>query len=262
MRRFVIQCGVVALLFLTTVGSAGTQTEGDGTLRRIRVPILMYHYVGPLPPGADQYRVNLTISTDLFRAHLQYLADEGYTTISLADLERALREGAELPERPVILTFDDGHIDHYTNVFPALQEFGQSGTFFLISGRVDAQDPAYISWEQAREMAEAGMSMQAHTKHHPDLRERDTDFLTYEIIGSVESIAAHTGQMPRFFAFPGGRYDDTVLALLDTTDIQRAVTTEFGNLHTTDNTLLLPRLRVSNDTTVSGLAYLLSLSGS
>jgi peptidoglycan/xylan/chitin deacetylase (PgdA/CDA1 family) len=241
---------------------SSAQDLGDGTLRRVRVPILMYHYVGDLPPNPDEFRVNLTVSTALFRAHLQYMADEGYTTISLADLENALREGTELPERPVVLTFDDGHIDHYTNVFPALQEFRQTGTFFLISGRLDAQDPAYISWEQAREMAEAGMSMEAHTKNHPDLRDRDTDFLTYEILGGIESIKAHKGVTPVFFAFPGGRYDDTVLTLMDTTTIQRAVTTEFGNLHTTDNTLLLPRLRVSNDTSVSGLAYLLSLGGS
>lgn len=262
MRQHTMRGLVVGLLLALLVSGVRAQQAGDGTLRRIHVPILMYHYVGTLPPEADPYRVNLTVSRELFRAHLQYLAEGGYTTVSLADLEQALREGVELPEKPVILTFDDGHIDHYTNVFPLLREFGQTGTFFLISARLDAQDPAYISWEQAREMAEAGMSMEAHTKHHPDLRGRDLDFLVYEILGSVESIAAHTGRPPRFFAYPGGRYDDSVLALLATTDIQRAVTTEFGSLHTTDNTLLLPRLRVSNDTSVAGLAYLLEVGSS
>ena len=259
MRRLISMWGGVVLLLLTLSYNVSAQLEWDGTLRRIRVPILMYHYVGELPVDADQYRVNLTISAEMFRAHLQYLQDEGYTTISLADLESALRDGTELPEKSVILTFDDGHIDHFTNVFPALQEFGQTGTFFLMTGRLDAQDPAYMSWAQAREMAEAGMSMESHTKNHPDLRERDTDFLIYEIVGSIESITAHTGQAPHFFAYPGGRYDDAALALLDTTDIQRAVTTEFGNLHTTDNVMLLPRLRISNETTVSGLAYLLNV---
>ncbi len=259
MQHIVLRLTMLLGLLMIGIVWTHAQVKGDGTLRRIRVPILMYHYVGELPSDADEFRVNLTVSTDLFRAHLQYLADGGYTTISFADLEAALRDGVPLPEKPVILTFDDGHIDHYTNVFPALRDFGQTGTFFLISGRIDALDSAYISWDQAREMAEAGMSMEAHTKYHPDLRERTNDFLTYEVVGSIESIAAHTGQRPRFFAFPGGRYDDAALALLDTTNIQRAVTTEFGSLHTTDNTLLLPRLRVSNDTSVSGLAYLLGI---
>ena len=231
----------------------------DGTLRRVRVPILMYHYVGELPPDADPYRIDLTVSEPLFRAHLHYLADEGYTTISFYDLDQALQDGHPLPEKPVILTFDDGHIDHYQAVLPALLEFNMTGTFFLITGRLDATDPAYITWEQAREMTQAGMSMEAHTKHHTDLRQRDIDHLTYEIIGSIASIEAQTGHTPRIFAYPGGRYDPAAVSFLETTPIIRAVTTEFGAYHTTDNRLLLPRLRVSNDTSVSGLAYLLTL---
>jgi len=251
------------LLLIALSGLLITTTHAqDHTMRRVRVPILMYHYVGELPADADEYRINLTVSTELFRNHLTYLRDSGYTAISFADLEAALVEGEALPENPVILTFDDGHLDHFSNAFPLLKEFDMTGTFFVITSRVDASDPAYISWEQAKEMSDAGMTIAAHTKNHPDLRNRDQDYLTYEIIGSIESIEAHIGTVPHAFAYPGGRYDDAVLNVLDDTPIDRAVTTEFGSLHTTDNALLLPRLRVSNDTSVSGLAYLLQAGAS
>jgi len=233
---------------------------GDGTLRRIRVPILMYHRVSEVPPDADVYRIDLTIAPEVFRAHMQYLHDEGYNTISLYQLNDALLRGMRLPSNPVVLTFDDGYIEHYATVFPTLQEYGFAGTFFVITGYADANNPDYLSWEQISEMADAGMSMEPHTKSHLGLVGRDNDFLLYEVLGSFESIAEHTDRIPRMFAYPGGDYDDAALHMLASLACWRAVTTHHGVLHTTDNYLELPRVRVSGDTAVTGLAYLLQTS--
>jgi len=230
---------------------------GDGTLRRIRVPILMYHYISSLPTDADATRVQLTVEPNIFRTHLRYLQEQGYNTISLYQLDAALLYGAPLPPRPVILTFDDGYIDHYTNVFPALQEYGFTATFFVITGRADLNDPVYMSWAQIQEMAAAGMSMESHTKSHRELRGRDYDFLVYELLGSLESLAAYTDNPPRMFAYPVGRYDETTLNVLSQLPVWRALTTENGTLHTTDNRLLVPRVRINGDTSVEALASLL-----
>lgn len=231
---------------------------GDGTLRRIRVPILMYHYVSPLPPDADEFRIALTLEPGIFREHLQYLKDQEYTSISLYDLHDALSLGKPLPPKSVILTFDDGYIEHYTTVYPLLKEYGFSGTFFIITGRADNNDPGYVSWNQIQEMSENGMFMESHTKSHSDLRERSYDFLVYEILGSIESLKAHTNEDVNLFCYPAGRYDDSTLEVLNTLPIWIAVTTQPGTLHTTDNMLELPRLRITNDTGVLGLAQLLN----
>jgi peptidoglycan/xylan/chitin deacetylase (PgdA/CDA1 family) len=234
------------------------RVPGDGTMRRITAPILMYHYVSILPEDADDIRTHLTIAPDIFRAHIQYLHDVGYNTISLYQLDDALMRGTPLPLKPIILTFDDGHIDHYTTVFPILREFGFVGTFFVITGRADANDPAYMNWAQIEEMSRAGMNMESHSKSHRDLRGRDHDFLVYELLGSFESLAAHTGKTPRMFCYPGGRYDDTTLQMARELDVWRAVTTQAGMNHTTDNRLEMPRVRVSGSTGAGGLPYLLS----
>ncbi|MEO0563377.1 MAG: polysaccharide deacetylase family protein, partial [Chloroflexota bacterium] len=228
MWRFLVRTTIILIIQIAIFAQSVALANDDFTLRRVNVPILMYHYVGDTPADADIYRVDLTVSAERFRDHIEYLATGGYTTISFYDLDEALNSGTPLPEKPVILTFDDGHIDHYEAVFPVLQEFNMTGTFFLVTGRMDAADPAYVTWEHVTEMAEAGMSMEAHTKNHPDLRERPQDFLTYEILGSVESIEAYTGQRPRVFAYPGGRYDAAAVAVLSSTEILHAVTTEFG----------------------------------
>jgi peptidoglycan/xylan/chitin deacetylase (PgdA/CDA1 family) len=160
----------------------------------------------------------------------------------------------------VVLTFDDGYIDHYVTVLPTLQQYGFTGTFFIITGLTDAADPEYMSWPQISEMADTGMSMEPHTKSHMNITGRDNDFLVYEIAGSFESLAAYTDHQPRMFAYPGGDYDDAALALLQSLNCWGAVTTQRGALHTTDNVLEMPRVRVSGDTGVSGLAYLLQTS--
>jgi peptidoglycan/xylan/chitin deacetylase (PgdA/CDA1 family) len=242
---------------LSQAGQSASSDVDDGTLRRIRVPILMYHYVSNLPPDADATRVQLTVDPDMFRAHVRYMAEQGYTSISLYQMEDALMRGAPLPPRPIILTFDDGYIDHYTNVFPVLKEYGFTGTFFIITGRPDANDPAYMTWDEIREMADAGMSMESHTKTHRELRGRGYDFLVYELLGSLQSLAAHIGHMPHMFAYPVGRYDGETLNFLSQVPIWRALTTERGAFHTTDNRLEVPRLRINGNMGVGALASLL-----
>lgn len=256
--RWVLLVGIVlAFADAAALTRAVPAAAGDGTLRRIRVPILMYHYVSPLPGDADDLRVGLTVAPDVFRAQMELLSAQGYETVSLYDLHAALLEGAPLPPQPIILTFDDGYSDHYTTVFPVLQEVGFTATFFIITGRQDAGDPAYMSWPQVQEMAAAGMNMESHTKSHYDLRSRDHEFLVYEMLGSRESLEAHAGGAARMFSYPAGRYDDLTLRTARELGVWRAVTTQPGAWHTTDNDLELPRLRVNPDTGVNGLLSLI-----
>jgi len=229
----------------------------DDTIRRIRVPILMYHYISPLPPGADNIREGLTVSPETFREHIQYLSSEGYTSISLYEINEALKYGKPLPSKPIILTFDDSYTDHYTYAFPILKDFGFTGTFFVITDFTDNQNPNHMTWEQIKEMSDAGMSMESHTKSHSTLVDRSYEFLVWEIIGSIETIETHTSQRPAIFSFPVGKYDEETLKVLETTSIIRAVTTEYGTYHTMHDSVLSPRLRITGEMGVAGLRQLL-----
>lgn len=264
-----VRYGLLVIIFLIVQGAAMAQTTTpvavervdpawDGTYRRIRVPILMYHYVSDPPEDADEYRIDLSISPEMFRAQMDALYSGGYTPISLYYLDAALLTGVPMPDNPVVLTFDDGYVDHYVNVFPVLQQYNFTGTFFVITGTADAEDPAHLSWAQVREMADAGMDMESHTKTHPDLRDRDYDFLVYELLGAIESLQAFTGRMPHMQAYPGGRYDDATLDVVNTLPVWRAVTTAPGVLHTSDNRLEMSRQRISSDTGVAGMLSLLA----
>jgi len=216
----------------------------------VKVPILMYHYISEPPEDADEYRTDLSVSPAAFRAQMQYLADNGFTPIDLYTLSRAITGKESLPPRPVVITFDDGYLDHYQNAFPILQEFGFTGTFFIITGYVDAGNPNHMTWPMIEEMAAAGMRMESHSKTHPDLREATREGLVWEILGSQETLAAHIGYMPRYFCYPGGRYDEDTIAMLEELNFWGAVTTAGGKWHGFNDRFEWTRLRMRYTTSL------------
>jgi len=218
---------------------------------RARAPILMYHYVSELPPNADRYRRDLTVLPEDFEAQLQYLAETGYHPITLSDLYLHFTQGYPLPEKPIALTFDDGYRDAYEVVFPLLLDYGFTGTFFVLATPAHFESPDYLTWAQMKEMADAGMEIQAHGRDHVDLRGRSYDYLVYQILGIQEAIYYHTDRMPRFFCYPSGQYDADVIAVLKSAGYWGAVTTRWGVEHTSDNMFEMPRLRVRGSDTLA-----------
>lgn len=232
-------------------GPVPLPTPANGLTTTVNVPILMYHYISEPPEDADKYREDLSVTPQAFREQLQYLADNGYTTIDLYDLILAVTRQQALPPKPVILTFDDGYVDHYTNAFPLLQEFGFKGTFFIITDWVDNGSPAHMNWAMIEEMAAAGMRMESHTRSHSELTQaEDEEELIWQILGSQETLAAHIGYTPRFLCYPGGRYNEETIAVLQKLDFWGAVTTASGKLHGYDDRYEWSRLRMRNTTTL------------
>jgi peptidoglycan/xylan/chitin deacetylase (PgdA/CDA1 family) len=215
------------------------------------VPILMYHYVSELPPNPDVYRRDLTVLPQNFQAQLQYLSEAGYHAITLSDLYLHFTQAYPLPDKPVVLTFDDGYLDAYEVVFPLLLEYGYTGTFFVLATPTHFESPAYMTWAQMQEMAQAGMEIQAHGRDHVDLRGRSYDFLVYQILGIQEAIHYHTGNLPRFFCYPGGQYDANVIAVVESAGYWGAVTTQWGKTHTREGLFELSRVRIRGADTLA-----------
>lgn len=248
---------LVAPLTVATAQNEQRILPSDGTLRRLRLPILMYHYVSPLPLDADNYRRELTVEPDLFAAHMNYLNEAGYATVSIHDLYNALVSGSELPSKPIILTFDDGYRGHYQFVLPVLLEHGFQAAFFIITGHVDEGYQAHLTWSQIMAMDAGGMDIGSHSKHHRDLRNRDYDFLVYEMLGSHETLTSRLVEPPLAFSYPSGFYDAEAVAVLTSIPYRFAVTTELGSWHTADDLFTLKRLRVYGNMPVANLAAML-----
>jgi len=229
----------------------------DGVQRTVEVPILMYHYISTPPDGEGAVRRDLSVSPEQFAAQLAYLKQAGYTSVSLEDLALALMVGAPLPGHPIVLTFDDGYRDAYTNAYPLLKEYGFTGTFFLVTSYIDEGNPNYVTWQQVAEMSAGGMSMEAHGYTHADMEGRDRDYLIWQMLGSKEAIEARTGKPVRFFCYPSGYYDDGAMQVLHELGYWGATTISLGQEHTSDSLFDLQRVRVRGAYSVERLAALL-----
>jgi peptidoglycan/xylan/chitin deacetylase (PgdA/CDA1 family) len=227
----------------------------------LKVPILMYHYISTPPEDADIYRVDLSVTEAAFSEQMAYLRDNGYTTIDLYDLSLAITNQIELPEKPIILTFDDGYLDNYQNAFPVLAANGQKGVFFVVTEFIDKNREGYLTWELVEEMAAAGMRFESHSRTHPDLTTLSRDGLIWELRGSQETLAAHIGYTPRYFCYPGGDYNDETIAMLQELDFWGATTTAGGSWHGFDDRFEWRRIRVRNDTSLEEFAQVTDLEG-
>lgn len=227
----------------------------------LKVPILMYHYISVPPEGADKYRVNLSVEPDRFRAQMQYLVDNGYTTIDLYDLIRAITNNEDLPDKPIILTFDDGYKDNYENAWPIMQEFGFTGTFFIPTEFIDYDYEAYMSWEMLEELAVNGNRLEPHSRSHPNLRGLSREALIWQMLGPRETLAAHTGYKSRFFSYPSGRYDEDTTQLLKELDFWGAVTTQGGTWHGFEDRYEWTRMRIWHGMPMDVFADRVDLNG-
>ena len=222
--------------------------------RVARVPILMYHYIEPLPNDADNIRVGLTVQPGVFRQQLAYLHAQGYSSISLYDLTYYLAQGVPLPDKPIIFCFDDGYRGLYQHALPHMQTFGYTGTVFVLTQLMDEYHPSYLTWEMARKMYEFGWKIEPHSKTHVQLSYRPLELVQYQILGSMQTVQAHIGRQPRYFSYPSGSYDQQVIEYLKALGFWGAVTTEYGLEHDFPSAFTWKRIRVSGQATIDVLA--------
>lgn len=216
----------------------------------------MYHHVGELPPDADAIRKSLTVSSDEFEAQMQFIAEQGYTPIRIADLVNHFLGAAELPAKPVILTFDDGYDDNYVNVFPTLKDHKFVGTFFIISGRPDNNSAGYMAWDQIQEMAQNGMEIGSHSlTHRYNLGDVRPSTQETEIVDADQTFRQRFPSWVPIFSYPSGSYNQTTLDILNRLGYVAAVTTKQGGVQSSALPLELRRVRIRGEWSISQFVY-------
>jgi peptidoglycan/xylan/chitin deacetylase (PgdA/CDA1 family) len=166
----------------------------------ITIPILLYHHVGISPTGDNIYY----ITPDVFDRQMNLLYQWGYRTISVELLAKAIHEGAELPTKPVLLTFDDGSETIYTTALPIMQKYGFTGTAYIIYNYLWL--PNYMDTDQVRALYAAGWEIGSHGTSHTDLpthpgRQQN------EIVGSRKKLQHQLDVPVLSFSYPFGTYD-------------------------------------------------------
>ena len=237
------------------------QPTPDGEYRRASVPMLMYHYIEEPPPNADSIRFGLSVPPNLFATHLDVIQELGFETISVRDVINHLALGTPLPSKPIVLTFDDGYANHFTNALPLLTERGMVGTFFVISEFPHSGNPSYMTWDQIRQMVRAGMEIESHARLHESLAGRSETYLRDQARGGILTFEQELGYTPRVIAYPMGFYDQRVIDVFRDEGYWAGLTTQNGLFQDNRDPFRMWRIRMHPNMAARELEWLLTEEG-
>lgn len=167
------------------------------------VPILLYHRIAVSPINSQYY-----VPPEKFEAQMKLLRDWEYTVIPIELLVKAIQEGAELPPRPIIITFDDGDISVYSTAFPIMQKYGLTGVAYIVGNYMNTD--GYMNAEQIKELAAAGWEIGSHSRSHRELPKLPPEVQREEIVQARKDLQEATGAPVTTFAYPFGLMNNAV----------------------------------------------------
>ena len=223
--------------------------------------MLCYHQV---EAGKKNYG-GFNVPPEEFEAQLKYLQSAGYKSLSQAQLLEVLTGRATpgtrgIPERGVVLTFDDGLISHYRTVAPLLKKYGFRGTLFLYPTVLSSKKKTYMNWEQAAELVASGVfEVGSHSLYHPFLPEMSDQELERQMRESKRILEKKLGVRIRLFAYPFGLFDRRVIAAARNAGYESAFTIHTGTVREGNDLWTLNRYMVTTGDNLKQFRSYLSL---
>lgn len=218
-------------------------TEAEAPIKTIdeistgpKILVLNYHQIG-------NNFTPLCVPTQVFDEQMAYLKDNGYVTITPEELYGGIKGTLVLPERPVLITFDDGYVDNYTNAMPVIKKYGMHATVFIIPGFTNVQQN-YLTWEQIKEMEKSGFNFQSHTLNHRALEELPDDEIRAELLNSKIMIEKNLGHEINFLAYPTGTYNLHIAGIAKDVGYKGAYTIKYGGVDKGSNIYAIERVPI------------------
>ncbi len=199
------------------------------------MPILLYHHIGI--KAEDRYYV----APDVFEQQMRWLYEHGYTTITVSQLADVLLHGGALPERPVVITFDDGMEDVYTTAFPIMQRYGFVGTFYLVVTYIGGG--GVVTIDQVFEMIHAGWEIGTHSMTHVSLVTYASQ-MNYQLVESRAWLEKTFGVPVDTVAYPFGEADSNVFERTSRYGFKAGVGLDVGYNQTVNKIFYLTREEV------------------
>lgn len=222
---------VIVFVLIAVMSGAWQRTE-----KRLFIPMLTYHRV-------DNTHKAMTVHPADFEEQLQYLANMGYTSVTLDEVADYFRGEGELPAKPIVITFDDGYEDNQRVAVPLLRKYGFKAIIFVVSDYVGK--PGYLTWQQLRAVQERAISIGSHTMNHADLAKVDAGELAEQLRNSKTSLEKGLGTSVDYIAYPHGRFNARVAAAAQTAGYKGACGSKEGVNLKGDNMYALRRIYIS-----------------
>lgn len=220
------------------------KTIDQSTLAKLSMPVLMYHHIRNYNDPSDQIGINLSVSPEKFATQLDLIQKDGYQTVTFQDIE-----SGNIPEKPIILTFDDGYQNFYDYAYPELKKHNMKAVSFIITDYTTKSD--YMNENEIKEISRNGIEIGSHTKSHPDLSSVTPTKANTEITESKSILENIIGKKIISICYPSGKYNDSVIAEVKAAGYSFATTTKAGYSKFA-SPFDLQRERVNSDTNIAG----------
>jgi peptidoglycan/xylan/chitin deacetylase (PgdA/CDA1 family) len=235
----------------------------DGAERASSIPILMYHRVAATGArAAARWRVTPTQLDE----QLAFLGSQGFRSLSLDEWHAAVRKRQSVPKGSVCITFDDAYVDFAEAAWPLLRRHGFSAHLFVVTGEAGGWNRwdsdvgerlPLLGWDDLSELRDDGVLIGAHSVSHRAVAALAPADAVRELAGSRTELRRRLGVDARAFAYPYGDYDPAVAHLAGACGFRQAVTCRVGRSTLSDSPLELPRIEITDRTSVEDLAALL-----
>jgi peptidoglycan/xylan/chitin deacetylase (PgdA/CDA1 family) len=216
-----------------------------------RVAILEYHDLGERLSRLRDFHSPYVFSLGEFKEHMEWLSRKQYATLLIDDLF-----SNNIPEKSVVLTFDDGHISNYTLAFPVLTKFKIAATFFIVPMFIGKDN--YLSKDQIHEMTKYGMRFESHSLTHPYMPSLNRQEIVREVRDSKLRLENILGDEIRHFSVPYGFYTKYLIQCVKENGYLSLVTENFGYYKHKDGSFqVLPRFAVKSHFNLKNLQNVL-----
>jgi peptidoglycan/xylan/chitin deacetylase (PgdA/CDA1 family) len=222
------------------------------------VPIVEYHYIRVNANPLDQLGFRLSVTPTDFQRQMNWLAENGYHPVFLADLRAYFLAGQPLPAGSVVLTFDDGYVDFFETAFPILRTLGFKAVSYVVPGFLGR--PGYMGQEQVQQLDASGIvEVASHTVNHLDLTKVSPSVLNIQLQASKGSLEQLLGHPVLDFCYPSGRFNGRVVAAVTAAGYQTATTEQPGTERDWSGRFTWSRTRVEGGESMGQFAQRLGI---
>lgn len=233
------------ILYNTTPTPTIAPTDTPLTGFCLHVPVLMYHHIQPYEVAKTLGQTALTVDSAIFDTQMQYLSQNGYTTLFANDFINALIRKQQLPAKSVVITIDDGYEDNYIYALPILQKYQIKANIMIATGLMGNSN--MLSWDQVKSLKNSGLVyFSNHTWSHYAINHGSQDKIESEISTAQKQIQDNLGYVTNVFTYPYGALSDNAASTLKKLGIAGAFSEIPGTTQCDSFLLTLHRTRIGN----------------